>query len=226
MKNWNIIVTLIIYFVFYIILGNLMSFIMSFFTQDIEIFYYFQFTIEMITVVSILYMSKNLFKCVAYEFPVINIFKVIKYYFYMLVSNMIVSIPISFIANTDTSNNQQAVEAMFEQNLMYSIFASAIFAPIVEEIIYRGIIYKNVRLKCGVKTAILASSTVFAFMHFAISFVSGDLSDMIFLPVYLVPSIFLCLIYEKTNNIFAPIYLHLINNLIGIIAIIWGMILI
>ena len=55
-------------------------------------------------------------------------------------------------------------------------------------------------------------------MHFVVSIMTGDFSDLIFIVSYTIPGVVMCLLYEKTKNIFAPIILHLVNNLLAIIV--------
>lgn len=214
---------LILYFLCYMVLMNVALELLSQVVENVSLLYMLQFSAEIILLCALMFLCKKLFKDVSYGMDFNIILSIPAYYIMMIVASSMVTVPIILISDTYTSNNQIAIEYMFEQNLIYSVFAVAIFAPIVEELIFRGVIYKNMRRIFTVGASVAVSSSVFALMHFIISLAMNDFSDIIFLPTYIVPSIFLCLIYEKYDNIFAPIFLHLANNSIGLIAIIWGM---
>lgn len=90
-------------------------------------------------------------------------------------------------------------------NSLYSIIingiAASFIAPIVEELIFRGIILNRLKIKIGVKKAIIVSSILFGMIHYEL----GILSAIIF-------GICMSLIYLKTRNIFVTIAIHIINN--------------
>ncbi|WPC39435.1 type II CAAX endopeptidase family protein [Clostridium sp. JS66] len=92
-----------------------------------------------------------------------------------------------------------------DSNSLYSIIingiAASFIAPIVEELIFRGVILNRLKIKIGVKKAIIVSSILFGMIHYEL----GILSAIIF-------GVCMSLIYLKTRNIFATITIHIINN--------------
>ncbi len=83
--------------------------------------------------------------------------------------------------------------------------ATVLFAPIVEEVIFRGLVYT--RLCRGMKAGIAAliSAVIFGLVH-------GTLLHLI----YTVPmGLLLCLYYEKYRSLWAPIVFHMSFNLAG-----------
>ena len=80
-----------------------------------------------------------------------------------------------------------------------------IAAPIIEEILFRGIIFKSLHRISPAWVAILVSSLLFGAYHMNI--------------VQIVYATFMGLIagiiYEKKNNLIFPILVHLANNLIA-----------
>lgn len=81
-----------------------------------------------------------------------------------------------------------------------------ILSPIVEEILFRGILLRKLILdfKFNVKWVIILTSVLFGFCH---SF-GGILSAFLF-------GICMSIFYIKSRNIFVPILAHMINNLIS-----------
>ncbi|MEO0984131.1 MAG: CPBP family intramembrane glutamic endopeptidase [Cyanobacteria bacterium J06639_14] len=81
---------------------------------------------------------------------------------------------------------------------------SAIFlAPILEEFLYRGLVFQKWMLKWGLKRGILASSLLFAIVH-----IRFDILPLV------VGGIFLAALYVRTSNLLAPILCHALYNAI------------
>lgn len=78
-----------------------------------------------------------------------------------------------------------------------------ILAPIVEELVFRGVLLNRLKLRIGIIPAILVSSFLFGIGH---EF-GGMISAFLF-------GICMCILYLKTDNILIPITVHFINNLV------------
>lgn len=88
-------------------------------------------------------------------------------------------------------------------------FMSAIIiSPIIEEIIYRGILYSPFRKRYGSIGAIIITSLFFALSHIGMGL----------LP-FIIGGIFLGYLYEKTETLIAPIIAHSLYNLLSIITV-------
>lgn len=87
--------------------------------------------------------------------------------------------------------------------------AIAVVVPILEEIAFRGFFYGSLRRHVGIAGAAIISGVVFALLH-----MSPDQ-----LPALAVLGIVLALVYEKTQTIAAPILLHMLINIGGIVQI-------
>lgn len=94
----------------------------------------------------------------------------------------------------------------FEQlnsNYVYLLLSVCIFAPFIEEFLYRGIILSGLLKKYSPLTSIILSSLIFAIVHMNLpqginAFILG---------------LFLSLVYYKTKNLYICIFMHFINNL-------------
>jgi membrane protease YdiL (CAAX protease family) len=82
-----------------------------------------------------------------------------------------------------------------------------LIGPIIEEVIYRKIIFGSLNNKFSFAIAAVMSSTLFGIVH---------MSWELFLAYFLVGYI-LCYLYIKTNTLFAPIIVHGLLNLIPIL---------
>ncbi|HQP32085.1 MAG TPA: CPBP family intramembrane metalloprotease [Deltaproteobacteria bacterium] len=83
--------------------------------------------------------------------------------------------------------------------LLY-LLVGCIFAPLVEELFFRGIIYGWIRRRQSAPVAVLVSAVLFASMH-------GFLS-----PVQLIGGVAFALIYEWRRSIWAAYVLHCLAN--------------
>ena len=101
------------------------------------------------------------------------------------------------------SNDLTAVE----RSLL--VLMAVVTAPIVEELIFRGCIYRFLKARYGAIFAMFCSSLVFGLIHFNISS----------LPSLIVLGIFLCISYERAGNIMAPIFFHALFNMNSVILI-------
>ena len=90
--------------------------------------------------------------------------------------------------------------------IILDAISSIIFAPIIEEIIFRGIIFNRLKIRIGITSAIIISSFIFAIGH---GF-GGITSAFLF-------GICMCILYLKTDNILIPMSVHFLNNLIATI---------
>ncbi|MFI3281077.1 MAG: type II CAAX endopeptidase family protein [Rikenellaceae bacterium] len=86
-------------------------------------------------------------------------------------------------------------------------------APLLEEILCRGVIFESIRAKRGVVVAWLLSSLFFGLMHID--------------PAMVVNAFFmglvLCYIYIRSGSLIAPMILHALNNAIAYLLIILGL---
>ena len=87
---------------------------------------------------------------------------------------------------------------------LFSAIATIIFAPIMEELIFRGVLFNRLKIKIGILPAMLISSFIFAIGH---DF-GGITSAFLF-------GICMCILYLKTDNILIPMSVHFINNLVA-----------
>jgi len=77
----------------------------------------------------------------------------------------------------------------------------SLIGPIVEEIMFRGIILNRLTKRWGFNVGIIVSSLLFAIQHLEMAIIGAFLWGII-----------MSLLYIKTNNIMIPITLHIINN--------------
>jgi membrane protease YdiL (CAAX protease family) len=87
------------------------------------------------------------------------------------------------------------------ENPIVFFIVGCLFAPFVEELFFRGLLYSWLRQRIQIVLAVVFSALFFASMHGFIS------------PVQLIGGILFALIYEWRKNIWASYTLHVLANL-------------
>ena len=121
----------------------------------------------------------------------------------MGISNII----LSRITNQSVSGNESMVRIYIDNYPLYMIFSSIIYAPFIEEMIFRKSIrniFKNKYL------FIIISGLLFGIVHIS----SINLNELLFSIPYIIMGIDFAYIYYKTNNIFITMTFHLCHNLV------------
>lgn len=131
-------------------------------------------------------------------------------YGFMILSFLVANLICIFVTRNGTSVNQTAVEALPKLLLF---FLAVIWAPVVEEIIFRFCIRNFVQSKW---VFILLSAFVFGFLH---ATGEGSLFEILFTTLpYATLGGWLAYIYYKTDNIVNNIMIHCIWNLFAVIV--------
>ena len=101
----------------------------------------------------------------------------------------------------------KASEELMKGNMMLSVLAITIFAPISEELMLRGTLFTENERLLPYKWAIILNGIVFGVFHFNL-----------FQGAYaLIGGIVICAVYYYTESIYASILLHMINNTFSVI---------
>ncbi|MCP4651813.1 MAG: CPBP family intramembrane metalloprotease [Candidatus Omnitrophica bacterium] len=111
------------------------------------------------------------------------------------------------------SQPNPAIKLLFSlenKTIIYILLAQiTLVGPIAEEIFFRGFIFKLSRKKYSFLLSAALTSLIFASMHM--------ITELI-LPLFII-SMAMCYLYEKTQNIVAPIIFHSIFNSANIILL-------
>lgn len=99
---------------------------------------------------------------------------------------------------TDRYNN------LNNERLLISILSSGILGPIIEELIFRGIIYNRLKEITSIKASMIISTIIFALFHF-------ELSQIFY--AFLMGYLFV-IIYEFYGNLKASIIAHMSANIV------------
>ncbi len=138
---------------------------------------------------------------------------------------IIISILITALPEfTETNNQQQLNELYFKGNKFLFIILVVVFAPIIEELVFRYSlinIIDNFKFLSKIKILpYILSAFIFSLMHETAIFSEISPITIVHFMMYFIPSLVICLGYMLTNkNIFATILLHFLINALSVIAI-------
>lgn len=121
----------------------------------------------------------------------------------MIVSNMVI---VSLLPNS-VQTNQQAINQIFEIAPIYIIISSVIFAPLIEELVFRlsfRYMFENDKM------FIITSGLIFGAMHVIGSFTNWV--DLAYIIPYSIPGLVFAYTLKESENIFVPMSLHLFHN--------------
>ncbi len=94
-------------------------------------------------------------------------------------------------------------------------FVAVVLAPILEELIFRGYLFKTLRHSwLGFSGTLMATSLLFTLIHL------GQYSAVIMWEMFIF-SLILGVAREKTGSIYVPWFLHMMNNFIQVVAVVF-----
>lgn len=170
---------------------------------------------ELVYIIIIIFLYKETFKNNIKDF-----IKNIEYYlheypkywafafFLMMVSNIFILL----LFPNSTATNQENINLIFNKAPAYIIISSALFAPLIEESIFRLSLRKIFKTDT---LFIIISGFAFGAMHVVSSFES--FSDLIYIITYSIPGFVFAYTLVKSENIFVPISLHMFHNTLTVI---------
>ncbi|MBN2479164.1 MAG: CPBP family intramembrane metalloprotease [Parachlamydiales bacterium] len=119
--------------------------------------------------------------------------------------------------------NQVAIDLM-KLSLTHPIyfimgfFQIVIFAPVLEEFLFRGVLHNFIKKYLGRVCAIVLTSLAFAFFHYVHT---QKLSNITIIGSIFVLGCFLSFLYERQKSLYAPIFLHMTFNFITVLNLIF-----
>lgn len=140
---------------------------------------------------------------------------VFKMYLESLLVMFILSISIRLTTGIDNPTNQSLLNELFAYMPYYVIILALIYAPISEELMFRGCFRKVLKNKW---LFIIISGLLFGLAHVIDDF--KNIEELLYILLYGSLGCFLAAIYYRTNNIFCSMYFHFVQNAISVLAMI------
>lgn len=102
---------------------------------------------------------------------------------------------------------EKANTDFFANTIVVELIGSAILSPIMEELVFRGVIFANLKKVTSVNKAIFISSLLFGLVHFNV---------VQFLYAFIL-GIVLAMFMEKSGHVYAAIIGHIVANALAVI---------
>jgi hypothetical protein len=127
-----------------------------------------------------------------------------------ILADIIVAYPIQQHFGVDPTQQALSQSATVSGLLPLILLSAVIIAPIAEEIVFRGYLYKAFRDRFKPWYAIIMSAALFSAIH---------LEPLAAVPLFVI-GVVLAYVYEKTDNLMAPIALHMLNNAVAFLPVV------
>lgn len=150
-----------------------------------------------------------------------NLSLIVSLFLIMLMVSLAINFIISILTEGEIAQNQGIIELMFKSNYKYLILVYVvIFAPFIEELVFRKALYDFVLKKKNYVWAIIISGLVFGLIHMSLDFTDFSYITILLAIPYIVLGLFIGYSYHKgKRNIFIPMGVHLLQNLLSAILI-------
>lgn len=102
---------------------------------------------------------------------------------------------------------EETAQTLYQGKLLPELLSIGILTPIVEELIFRGLIYRRIRWYLNALPAMVFSALLFAVFH-------GNLLQGIYAFAL---GFLMAFVYERTHSILAPVCIHVGANLISVL---------
>ena len=116
------------------------------------------------------------------------------------------------ITGNQTNLNDTSISAQIQDAPRTTLLIVIFLAPFVEEVLFRGLVFGNLRDKSRV-LAYLLSCMLFALLHvWQFAVVNRDVTYFLLMLQYLVPGLVLAWSFERSGTLWTPILLHAAAN--------------
>lgn len=127
--------------------------------------------------------------------------------FCMMAGNYFSSILTMFMSEGMVSTYDNTQEAIYGSSFVLQVITAGIAGPIVEELIFRGLIYNRIKKMTGVVLAAILSGVIFGAYH----------GNWVQAPYAIIIGLVCVYVYEKYKSIIAPIILHITANMFSLV---------
>ena len=122
--------------------------------------------------------------------------------FFLAMAGQIIGAGIESSFGVEMGSENTEMLANIAKTAPIIIFAMVLFAPFLEEVVFRRIIFGGLYTKTNFWVAALVSAVVFAAVH-------GELQHIL---MYLMPGLAFAFVYYKTKRLLTPMISHFIMN--------------
>jgi membrane protease YdiL (CAAX protease family) len=118
------------------------------------------------------------------------------------------------LADARASNTDLLREQSLAGLLVFAVLAVTV-APVLEELLFRGLVLRGLMLRIGFWPAALVSSAVFGLLHAT----AADASGLLVVATIAVLGLGLCLLARRTGRLGPSIGVHALHNAVAVLAV-------
>lgn len=133
----------------------------------------------------------------------------------VLVLNVVLSMLCALLSGQGDSANQEVIRQNVSVAPLFMLYSVLVFAPIVEESVFRGGIFAFCRRHFGFWPAAVLSALAFGGIHVMDSLFTAQYSDLIYIIVYGGIGLVNAWYYEHYGGILSSAGVHMLNNLVS-----------
>jgi hypothetical protein len=135
----------------------------------------------------------------------------------MIASGMILAL-FEELSGRELTPPEQVPEGLSSGGKALVVILAVFVAPVIEEIFFRGLLFRSVRDRRGFWIGVVVSSAVFGLVHWE----AGAWLEVLVLQTTMVlTGIGLAAVYERRGTLVASIGTHFMFNVIGVAIILW-----
>lgn len=169
---------------------------------------FFMFSIYLVTAAILVALARDLFRAER-NLKMIDLMKAVGIGIgLLLLVNIVFGGLISLLFSLQTSANEEGLSQVQNLNPAMYLVTVAILAPLVEEIVFRGVIFRVVRARSTFLIAAIVSGVAFGFLHVFDSLFTGNYIDLVYVILYGAMGVVFAKAYEDTGSIYACVILH------------------
>lgn len=127
-----------------------------------------------------------------------------------LICNLVLTIPVNLIAEALQLNNA-VQEGLFAGNLFFQIVGVAVIVPIMEEVLFRGLVYERLKDYNKEWLSALIAAALFAVYH------ENAIQILFAFPMGCI----LIAVYRRWGTLRAPVIFHITVNLSSVLMTAW-----
>lgn len=136
-------------------------------------------------------------------------------YFFWYNMSFIMSALLTLFDSATQLPNDAAIDMLAEQNYNVTLVISVIAAPILEELLFRGVLFQSIRKKSRI-CAYIASLGLFGLYHvWQFALLYQDPVYLLYALQYIPITFALTWSYEYSGSLWTPIFFHATNNLLA-----------
>ena len=179
-------------------------------------FIYFTVNFAATTVIFRKYLIQSFRDATRVPFATLR-FALLGYLGSMLLSGLVVSAILRVYPEFMNVNNN-AIGSMVQQNYTLMAIGAVILAPVTEELLFRGLIFRGLYDRSPL-AAHLVTMVLFSLIHISGYVGMYDVKLLFFCFLqYLAPAYCLNFAYRYSGTIIAPILMHMVTNLVALTA--------